>query len=249
MELAEQQKLDFIKNGYVKIPGVVSQQKINVALRAINHSIGLGMDSEMVPSFRADSYCPELRNKPAITDLLFETPLIKVAESLTRKDSLRLQGGGQIALRFPVMEKPGELHPHIDGMYSTRNQVRMGTIFTFTMLAGVFLSDVPNRFWGNFTAWPGTHRSFGNYFREHDTDCLHRGLLPKVKMPEPVQVLAKGGDAILAHYLTAHTVVVNVSPYIRYAVFFRLSDMNHSLHRNRVFSDIWLEWPGVKDLL
>lgn len=249
MELTRQQKMEFIRNGYIKIPGVVSQQKINVALRTINHSVSRGIDPEMVPSFRAGSYCPELRGKPAITDLLFETPLLKLAESLTQKDTLSLQGGGQIALRFPVMEKPGELHPHIDGMYSIQNRVRKGTIFTFTMLAGVLLSDVPNRFWGNFTAWPGTHRSFGDFFREHDTDCLHRGMLPKVKMPEPVQVLAKAGDAILAHYLTAHTVVVNVSPYIRYAVFFRLSDRNHRFHRSRVFSDIWLEWPGVKDLL
>jgi len=249
MELTQQQKLEFVRNGYMKIPGVVSQQKINVALRAINHSVGKGIDPEMVPSFRAGSYCPELKGNPAVTDLLFETPLLKLAESLTRKDSLKLQGGGQIALRFPAMEKPAEYHPHIDGMYSTGNRVRKGTIFTFTMLAGVFLSDVPNRFWGNFTAWPGTHRSFGNYFSEHDVDCLHRSLLPKVKMPEPVQVLAKAGDAILAHYLTAHTVVVNVSPYIRYAVFFRLTDRNHGLHRSRVFSDIWFEWPGLKEVL
>ena len=249
MELTRQEKVEFVRNGFVKIPGVVSLQKINVALRAINHSVGKGIDPDMVPSFRAGSYCPELRGKPAITDLLFETPLVKLAESLTRKDGLKLEGGGQIALRFPVMEKPGEMHPHIDGMYSTRNRVKKGTIFTFTMLAGVFLSDAPNRFWGNFTAWPGTHRSFGDYFREHDVDCLQKGMLPKVKMPEPVQVLAKAGDVILSHYLTAHTVVVNVSPYIRYAVFFRLSDRNHSLHRHRAFSDIWLEWSGLKEVL
>ncbi len=245
MELTPQQKLEFVKNGYVKIPGVVSQKRINVALRAINHSIGRGIDPKQVSTFRADSYCPELRGKAPITDLLFATPLWQIAESLTGKGTLRVDGGGQIAVRFPVMQEPGELHPHIDGMYTPGNKVAKGTIFSFTMLAGVFLSDIPNRFWGNFTVWPGTHLSFEKYFRQHGVESLRKGLLPKIRMPQPVQILARAGDVILAHYQTAHTVVVNVSPYIRYAVFFRLTCKDH--RSRRFFTDLWLEWPGLKD--
>src|SRR5262249_4253870 len=154
-------------------------------------------------------------------DLLHETSAWSILESVIAPRKFKLDGGAQIALRFPVMEKPGDLHPHIDGMPTANNQIKKGTIYTFTALCGFLLSDIPNRFWGNFAGWPGTHVSFAKYFQEHEPNILKRGL-PPVRLPEPEQVTGRAGDMILSHYLTAHTVVVNVSPYIRYAVFFRL---------------------------
>lgn len=248
MELTRQQKEEFFKNGFVKIPRVIPERNLNVALRAINHSVGSGMNQRDIPDFRANSFCPELRNRGPITDLLIETPLWKLVESATEPGKIKLSGGGQIALRFPVMEVPGELHPHLDGMYRAGNNVPKGNIQSFTMLAGVYLSDVPNRFWGNFTVWPGTHRTFEKYFQEHGPETLLQGL-PKVKMPEPLQLMGRAGDVFLCHYQLAHTVVVNVSPYIRYAVFFRLSHLYHEAHGQKVFTDIWLEWPGIREAL
>jgi hypothetical protein len=248
MELTRQQKGELFKNGFVKIPRVIPEKNLNVALRAINHSLGTGINPRDVPEFRANSFCPELRNRDPIIDLLIETPLWKLVESATERGKIKLSGGGQIALRFPVMEVPGELHPHLDGLYRPGNKVPKGKIQSFTMLAGVYLSDVPNRYWGNFTAWPGTHRSFEKYFQEHGPETLLQGL-PKIKMPEPVQLLGRAGDVFLCHYQLAHTVVVNVSPYIRYAVFFRLSHIYHDAHADKVFTDIWLEWPGIKEAL
>ena len=140
------------------------------------------------------------------------------------------------------------MHPHIDGMYSANNKIAKGSIFSFTALVGIFLSDVPNEYWGNFTGWPGTHRTIAEYLRENGTGVLKKGL-PPVKLPEPHQVLAKAGDMILSHYLTAHTVVVNVSPYIRYAVFFRIRHVDHSKNGEKVFTDLWHEWPGIQAIL
>ena len=51
---------------------------------------------------------------------------------------------------------------------------------------------------------------------------------------------------ILSHYLTAHTVVVNVSPYIRYAVFFRIKHVDHATHGKKIFTELWNEWPGLR---
>jgi hypothetical protein len=202
------------------------------------------MDPEQVPVYRATTYCPELTNRAPILDLLYETRAWEIVESVIAPQKCKLEGKPQIALRFPVMQTPGEMHPHIDGMYSANNSVRKGTIFSFTALVGIMLSDVPNQYWGNFTGWPGTHRMFAEYFKEHGTGILRKGL-PPVKLPEPEQILAKAGDMILCHYLTAHTVVANVSPYIRYAVFFRIRHISHSLHGEKVFTDLWHEWPGI----
>jgi hypothetical protein len=221
--LTRAQKKQIFERGYVQIPGVIPQKRIQVALRAINHSLGQGMNRRDIATFRSSSFCPELLGRPPILDLLYETPLLKLAESAA-ENGLKLAGGGQIALRFPVMEFPGSMLPHIDGLYSPRNGVPKGAIFTFTILAGVFLSDVPNRFWGNLVVWP-------------------------VKLPEPEQILAKAGDVILCHYLLGHTVAINVSPFVRYAVFFRLSHPQHTRHGARVFKDLWLEWPALRKSL
>lgn len=242
----EKWKQEIFENGFVKIPGVVPQGKINVALRAINHSVGQGMNKSDMPEFRSLSFCPELRNKQPILDLLYETPVWDYAESAIGKSEVKLWGDGQIALRFPVMETPGELHPHLDGMYSPGNKIPKGTIQTFTMLAGIFLSDIPNRFWGNFTAWPGSHRLLADYFKVNGHEIL-RTDFPTIQLAEPYQVTGSAGDVILCHYQLAHTVVINVSPYVRYAVFFRLSHVNHRSFGDRVFTDLWLEWPEISE--
>lgn len=248
MKLTSHQKTELVEKGFTKIRGVAGQKQVNVALRAINHSIGNGMDPEKVPVYRATTYCPELTSREPVLDLLYETPAWEIVESAIGTGKIKLEGSAQIALRFPVMQTPGEMHPHIDGMYSANNRVRKGAIFSFTALAGILLSDVPNRFWGNFTGWPGSHRQFADYFREHGTAVLKTGL-PPVKLSQPEQILAKAGDMILCHYLTAHTVVVNVSPYIRYAVFFRIRHTEHSLQGEKVFTDVWHEWPGIRAIL
>ncbi len=244
MKLTVEQMQEIYKNGFVRLPGVVPQKNVQVALRAINFSVGQGMDRKEMPEFRSRSYCPELLGKPPILDLLYETPLYSLAESAA-DSGLKLAGGGQIALRFPVMEHPGTMAPHIDGLYSPNNGVRKGTIFTFTMLAGIFLSDVPNHYWGNFVVWPGSHKLYESYFQQHGPDIL-RKQMPDVTLPEPHQVLANPGDAILCHYQLGHTVAINVSPYVRYAVFFRLTHPDHRKNIPLVFTDMWREWPRLR---
>lgn len=246
MKLTSAQKQEFKKKGFLKIPGVVDQKSINIALREINHSLGKGMDPEKVASYNSTSYCPDAVRKDSILNLLYETPVYQIMESAISPRKFTLDGGAQIALRFPVMKTPGALHPHIDGMSSSNNKIRKGSIYSFTALAGILLSDVPNHFWGNFTAWPGTHAMFADYFKDNGPGILKQSL-PPVKLPQPEQITGKSGDMILSHYLTAHTVVVNVSPYIRYAVFFRLKHVDHESHGEKVFSDLWQEWPGMAE--
>lgn len=247
MELKKAQKKEIYENGFVALRDVIPQKKINICLRAINHSIGRGMNKNDMEEFRSLSFCPELREKPAVLDLLYETPVWSLAESLIGQNKVRLWGSGQIALRFPVMEEPGKMYPHLDGIYSPGNKIARGTIQSFTMLVGVFLSDIPNDFWGNFTAWPGSHHTLESYFRNHGHEVLLKGF-PPVKLGEPHQTTGNSGDVILCHYQLAHTVAINVSPFVRYAAFFRLRHVNHGIHGSKVFTDLWMEWPGIREI-
>jgi hypothetical protein len=246
MEMNEVQKRELFENGFVRLPGAVPREKVDRALRAINASLGSeGIDPAELSTFRARSYCPEITGSAQITDLLNDTPLWSVAESAIGEGKVNPISNGQIALRFPTMDDPHGPHPHIDGMYSPDNGVPKGEILNFTALVGVFLSDVPEPYSGNFTVWPGTHRIYEEYFREKGPETLLDGM-PPVEMPEPEQVTAKAGDAVLCHYQLAHGIAGNGSPNIRYAIFFRLSHVDHESVRWECMTDIWREWKGMR---
>lgn len=249
MELSDAEKTTLARDGFVKLPGIVPGDKVTSALRAINGSLGSsGIDPEKLQTFRARSYCPEVQTTPAILDLLYETPLRSLVESAIGPDSLDPVSSGQIALRFPQAGDARDPHPHIDGMYTPDNGVPKGTIASFTGLIGVFLSDVDETYSGNFTVWPGTHRTYEEYFRSAGPEALLNGM-PDVDLPQPVQVTAKAGDAVFCHYQLGHGIAGNASPNIRYAIFFRLFKRDHDQIRLECLTDIWREWEGMSHVL
>jgi ectoine hydroxylase-related dioxygenase (phytanoyl-CoA dioxygenase family) len=144
-----------------------------------------------------------------------------------------------------MQNPPDPPRPHLDGMYSPHNGVPKGVIQNFTMLVGVFLSDVTAPYSGNFTVWPGTHHIYEEYFRVHTPQALLEGM-PPVEMPEPVQIIARAGDVAFVHYELAHAAAQNVSPYTRYAIFFRLTHVDHDSQVLDVMTDIWREWEGIR---
>ncbi len=246
--LTTDQKRSFYENGYLVLPGIVPAERVHAAVKAINHSLGSqGLPPDKLVEYSARSYCPELQNTPAITDLVNGTPLWTAVESLTAPGQIRPIRGGQIALRFPspTPRMPG---PHIDGMYSPTNGVPKGKIANFTALIGVLLSDLPNPDSGNFTVWPGTHRTFETYFRERGPESLLDGM-PKTAMPAPVQITGRAGDAVICHYQLGHTANGNGSPHIRYACFFRLSHVEHDSVHWECMTDIWREWAGMREVV
>ncbi len=249
MQLTYAQKQEFYKNGFVKIPGVVPQIMIDAAVRAINSSLGQGIDPAQLPIYQSRSFCPELQHKPVIVDLFNKTPALALAESLIGMDKIQPVGAGQIALRFPTLQDPpSPPRPHLDGMYTPTNGVPAGTIRNFTMLLGITLSDVTTTYAGNLAVWPGTHHIYEKYFREKGPEALLNGM-PPVEVPEPVQVIAQAGDIVLAHYELAHGVAQNVSPHPRFAIYFRLYHVDHAKHGHETMADIWREWEGMTEIV
>ncbi|MDF2958691.1 MAG: Protein involved in biosynthesis of mitomycin antibiotics/polyketide fumonisin [Paenibacillus sp.] len=247
MQLTYAQKSHFLKNGYVHIPGVVPQVMVDRAMKEINYSVGQGMNVDEMPIFRAQSFCPEIKNTLVIMGLLNQTPALELAESIIGGGKLRPVSTGQVALRFPeVQDPPRPASPHLDGMPGKNNGVKQGKIASFTALVGVLLNDLPNPGAGNFTVWPGSHHIYEAYFQQNGPESLLGGM-PPVDLPEPVQITGKAGDVVLAHYLLGHGVTTNVSPNIRYACFFRLYHIDHEW--DRVMKDKWLYYPGIREIM
>lgn len=248
MQLTDAQIAEFREIGVLKLPGIVPQSLVERARRAINAYLGEnGMDPAQLTRYRAQTYCDNLGQSEYITDLYNASPIRDVAEELIGQGKVRPVLGGQIALRFPSLDdtiRPAR--PHLDGMYSPTNGVQEGTIANFTALVGVFLSDVPHPHMGNFTYWPRTHKLYEEYFREHGPQSLLNGL-PPIDLPEPIQFTGSAGDAALVHYQIGHGISVNVSSHIRYAIFFRLSHVDHDQNHWECMTDIWKEWAGITD--
>jgi len=248
--LTEPQRQSLTEQGYVHLPQIVPAATWQEAVRAISQSLGQnGMDPALLTKFRAQSFCPEVQHSPAITGLYNETPLRAVLETLLGAGQVQPVDSGQIALRFPSAGSPGTAWPHLDGTYHPRNGVPEGELHSFTALIAVFLSDVPVTNAGNFTVWPGSHRLYERYFRDNGGQILVSGVTDFgfVPLPEPLPIIAKAGDAVIAHHLLAHTVVPNVWWQTRQAVFFRIRHVRHESQKWDVLTDLWREWPGLGD--
>ncbi len=237
--------------GYLLVPGLIAPERVQAALAAINTSLGRnGLPPDALPRMNAQTFCPELVNDATVLDLYRATPLAEVAEAALGSGRVRDPSDAQIALRFPT---PGadrvDPRPHIDGLPRAQNGVPAGTIYHFTALAAVFLSDADEPFAGNFTVWPGSHRALAAYFAAHDAArALARpdAPFPPVPLPEPPrQLIVKAGDALLAHYLLVHGVSANLGPHIRYAVFFRLFHDAHDPASTTALGDLWGAWQGL----
>jgi hypothetical protein len=238
-----------VDEGYLLVPGLVPRPRVDAALRAINHSLGeQGIAKDALWTMRAQTFCPELADAPEILDLFRATPLRALAEAAIGVGRVRAPSTGQIALRFPqAVAAPRDPHPHIDGMPGPLNGVAAGTVYHFTALGGVFLSDVDEPFQGNFTVWPGTHTELARHFERHGTSGLLEGF-PPIALPPPRQLRARAGDALLAHYQLAHGVAANAGPHVRYAVFFRLFHEGHDETSTATMTDPWREWEGLHAL-
>ena len=233
------------EGGYVVLPGLVPRERVEAALRAINASLGRGLRPEDVPRFRATSFCPELQKADVILDLFRKTPAASAAASPLGSEGLERVTTGQIALSFPAEKDTRSPHPHLDGLYTPDNGVPKGSVLSFTMLAGIVLSDVTTPDAGNLIAWPGSHHILEAYFRERGPKSLLAGM-PAIDLGRPEPVLARVGDVVLCHYQLAHAAGPNTSPHVRYAVYFRLKRKDHDRQKWECLTDVWREWPSMR---
>ncbi|MGW3228741.1 phytanoyl-CoA dioxygenase family protein [Kitasatospora sp. NPDC001095] len=150
----------------------------------------------------------------------------------------------QLAFTLPPHpHHPGA--PHIDGLTPTEDDGRPGT---FTVLAGLLLTDQSLRDRGNLWVWPGTHLRTGAWLREHGADAL-RGAVPypPVDLPEPLQVTGPVGSLVLVHYLLAHNIgghFGTASDERRETVYFRLRADGHRERWREAVADPLLEFTA-----
>jgi Phytanoyl-CoA dioxygenase (PhyH) len=238
--LTSQQAEEFANRGFVLIPQVVPGDRVNRANARVDELIAA--DPPADGSRGNHFYFLTAAGEPALLATLTGTPAFGLAGELAGPGTLEEPGQVQVALNIPPFpHRPGI--PHIDAGNDKPDGEPTG--HTFTLLAGVLLTDQLTEDAGNLWVWPGTHLVHAAYFRAHGPEqfCAY----PPVPLPAPEQVTGRAGDLLLAHYLLGHNIGGNVaSRQVRRALYFRVSARGHASRRSAFLQDPWLDYPAVR---
>ena len=241
--LNHEQLREFAERGFLVLPQAGPADLVTAASGLIDELIDRAPPG---PEIRGPhNYFAEAVEAPALSALLTGSPAFSLAESLTGPGTLEVPWQVQVALNIPPFpHRPGR--HHIDGAPHEAD----GRPGTFTLLAGVLMSDQLDEDAGNLWVWPGTHLTHAEYFREQGPDAFFEACgYPPIQLPEPEQIRGRAGDLVLAHYLLGHNIGGNTSAAIRRAVYFRVKRFGHNPRWREFLRDPWLDYDVVRGVL
>jgi ectoine hydroxylase-related dioxygenase (phytanoyl-CoA dioxygenase family) len=234
-------RTSLINDGFAIFPQLIAPALVDRARIAIDENLRVRFDPARQSEYDHQSYCPDLRGTPPISDLMGKSEMARVLDEALGLSAIAWDGG-QIAIRRAHnVDTPEPPRPHIDGFASGKNGLEQGKVYSFTCLAGIFLTETARDFAGNFTVWPGSHRAYEEYFRARGDRALNEPM-PELKLGVSRQIHARPGDAILCHYQLAHSAAVNTSDIDRIAVYFRTWLRDLDVHRWHRLTNIWHGW-------
>lgn len=244
LELSESELREFGIRGYVILRDVIPPATLSAASTAIDRLI----DEQPPPKAHVGHHFYWLSSLDGgpLPGLFYDTPLRSLAQSLIDPGEIEIAFNQvQVALNIPLFShRPGG--HHLDGYQEGQQDPA-----TFTMLAGVLMTEQRVENAGNLWVWPGTHRTHAAFFRERGPEALVelKGY-PKIELPEPSQILGRPGDVILAHYMLGHNIGGNYESYkVRRAVYFRLRRVGHQHRWRECLCDELLEFDPVRAVL
>jgi len=238
--LSDTQINEFAERGYIVVPRVVPGDILDKAAQRIDDVTAADPPAE--DKRGSHFYFLETRDEPALIAPLTSSPAFGMAEELAGRGTLEVPWQVQVALNIPpYSHRPGL--PHIDARNSEPAE---GPVTgTFTMLAGILMTDQLTGNSGNLWVWPGTHLTHAAYFRQHGPQmfCAY----PPIDLPAPEQLTGRAGDLLLAHYLLGHNIGGNYeSEQTRRALYFRISNIDHAAHQDQFLQDAWLDYEPVR---
>jgi hypothetical protein len=236
--------------GYVVVPGVVSEDLLQAADGEIDQLLGSVAPDEGSGGAGANLWFRPRSELPRCDAALRASGALDIANELVAPRKLdHAFDHIQVATTVPPWSHvPGG--PHIDGHGPTQEPPA-----TFTLLAGILLSDQSGPAAGNLWIWPGSHLVHRRLFAERGTRVLqqtlgHPTLLePPLDLGPGVEVHADRGDLLLSHYLTGHNKGGNTSAQVRRTIYFRLAVPGHAQQWEQTFLDPLLEYTPVRRAL
>ena len=234
----------FLDRGFVVVEGAVGADVLAAVDDEVDRLVAAA--PPRAGKVGRHSYYRRPADMPAAADA-FAATVQPLADALVAPHRIvNAFGYIQVALNLPPNDRR-PAGPHVDGM-----DVDPAAPRSFTMLAGVCLSDEDGDDEGNLWVWPGSHEVLADVFRRHGPGALLacggdiRAFDQRLPIGAPTPVRARRGDVLLAHYLLAHETGPNLSARTRRAVYYRLSAEGHDGRSADILVDPWLEYPPVR---
>jgi hypothetical protein len=250
VRLAVADLLQFARDGYLVVPDVVPEPLLAAADAEVDGLLDEAPPAEGTGGPGANLWFPARARLPACDRVLRGSAPLAIAEELVAP--FRLDHAFdhiQVATTVPPYHHvPGG--PHIDG-----HRPGPDAPASFTLLAGVFLTDELASQAGNLWVWPGSHLDHQRLFLDRGPDALkatggHATLLhPPLSLGAPVEVKGRRGDLLLAHFLLGHNKGGNTGPQVRRTIYYRLAVPGHAERWASTFLDPWTEYAPVRRAL
>ncbi|MFC1421038.1 phytanoyl-CoA dioxygenase family protein [Streptacidiphilus cavernicola] len=235
--LDHEQLAEFAERGYLLVPDAVPEHLLAAASRAVD-----GLEPPPPQLQGPHHHFLDAAQYPPLQALLTDSQAFSLAECLTGPGTLDVPPQVQVALNIPPFPHRPGMH-HIDGAPHEPD----GRPGTFTLLAGILLTDQLSNDMGNLWVWPGTHLTHAAYFREHGPEAFFDANgYPPIALPEPEQITGRAGDLLLAHYLLGHNIGGNTSTATRCAVYFRIKRTGHDPHWRAFLQDPWFDYAPFR---
>ncbi|TDX02719.1 phytanoyl-CoA dioxygenase family protein [Kribbella sp. VKM Ac-2566] len=243
-QLTEAQRTQFRNQGYVVVPGVLTDDQIAAARRIV----GEMLERQPPEGVGAHFLWPALDGGHPLLALYRAAGIAELAAQLLRPELELLEPDqAQVATTIPPWpHRPGG--PHVDGITPGLED---GTPGTFTMLAGLWLTSHEELDRGNLYLWPGTHLRFGEYLADRGADALSRvdemnpGPYPDIPLGDPIQATGAAGSVLFAHYLLAHNIgghSGSADDVRRETLYYRLRTTTHRANWRAAVTDPLLEF-------
>ena len=246
MHLSADDLRRFERDGYIVVPDVVPEALLAAADAEIDGLIESMNPHEGDRGPGPNLWFPPVARLPRCDDVLRLSPALGIADELVAPHHLEHRFDHiQVATTVPPHRHiPGG--PHIDGHAPGQDPPE-----SFTMLAGVFLTDQTAHQTGNLWVWPGSHLAHSRLFHERGSKVLlltggHSTLLnPPLTLGPPTEVTGRRGDLLLAHFLLGHNKGGNLASHVRRTIYYRLAVSGHPARWEQTFLEPWTEYGPV----
>ncbi|HEX3732027.1 MAG TPA: phytanoyl-CoA dioxygenase family protein [Mycobacteriales bacterium] len=234
----------FVANGFVIKRNFVPSQLVDQASALIDNWYGTQMDAEDVAAYTQRSFAPELGSSPELLALFHDSGVADAARSFIGE--IAPITTTQIQIRIPESDLTGaqpEKAMHVDGVSCPH--LDPAELRTFSMIAGVVLSDVSDPRGGALKFVRGGHHTMADWFRTQWKLGMTDQVPPHIDMAEGEAFIAQPGDVLFMHHLVPHAVGLNHTQTPRKMAYFRVSHKEHENRRLQALRDPWLDYPAL----
>lgn len=246
MDLTKKQKRSLAHEGYVVVPNVVDEGLIAAARQEVDSLLEKNPAPENHQGFHFH-WCNDVTTSHPLLNCLTQSMALNIVNLAIAPRKVQVPDQVQVSFNFPPWDhRPGG--PHLDGLTPPEASGRPGT---FTLLAGIFLTDQKVADMGNLWVWPGTHSANADFFDRQGSDALLANApYPPTALPKnPRQVVGGAGDLLLAHYLLGHNMGGNLSSSVRKVLYFRLRSETHRKDWRACVTDPLYEFAPIRAAL